>query len=309
VVLANGGAVRVDEWDGMAKAILECWLSGQPSGAAVVDLLVGRANPSGRLAETLPRRLEDCPSFLNFPGESGHVRYGEGIFVGYRGYDARQVDVSYPFGHGLSYTTFEYTDLAVTVTGSHDDGDLDIAVSCRVRNTGDRFGKEVVQVYLRDVESSVARPPQELKGFTKVALERGETATVTVRLGSRELSYWSVAIHDWVLEGGRFEILVGASSRDVRLRATICIEARATAAPLGPMSTLDEWRADPVGAAALEAALGGAGDGPGVPGGVPGDPELLRMIGSFPLGTLAAFPGVGLDRATLDWLLKQVPRP
>jgi beta-glucosidase len=307
VVLANGGAVRVDEWDRLAKAVLECWLSGQASGAAVADLLLGHAEPSGRLAETLPRRLEDCPSFLNFPGDSGHVRYGEGIFVGYRGFDARDLDVSYPFGHGLSYTTFDYTDLAIVVDGRHDDGDLNISVSCQVSNTGHRTGREVVQVYVHDVEASVARPPQELKGFTKVALGVGEVATLSWHLGSRDLSYWSVVVHDWVLEGGEFEIAVGASSRDLRLRATVCVDAASTGAPLGPMSTLHEWLADPSGSAALGAAMGHGGSGK--PKGVLGDPELLKMIGSFPISTLAAFPGIGLDHATLDALVTHVQRP
>src|SRR5205823_10812312 len=119
---------------------------------------LGEANPSGRLAETLPVRLQDNTSYLNFPGEDGHVRYGEGIFVGYRGYDALELPVSYPFGHGLSYTTFEYSDLTGSVTGRQEDGDLAVAVSCRITNTGDRQGKEVVQLYVGDREASVARP-------------------------------------------------------------------------------------------------------------------------------------------------------
>ena len=124
----------------------------------------GAANPCGRLAETLPLRLEDTPSYLNFPGEAGRVRYGEGVFVGYRGYDALDREVSYPFGHGLSYTSFEYADLQVAVSGRVEDGDLAVEVTCRVANTGPRRGKEVVQLYVGDVEASVARPPRELKG-------------------------------------------------------------------------------------------------------------------------------------------------
>ena len=129
VVLANGSAVRLSDWEQHAKAVLECWLSGQAAGGAVADLLLGAANPSGRLAETLPLRLEDTPSYLNFPGEAGHVRYGEGIFVGYRGYDALDRQVSYPFGHGLSYTSFDYADLTTNVTGRPQDGDLVVEVT------------------------------------------------------------------------------------------------------------------------------------------------------------------------------------
>ena len=174
VVLANGSAVRLSTWEHHARAVLECWLSGQAAGGAVADLLLGAANPSGRLAETLPLRLEDNPSYLNFPGEAGHVRYGEGVFVGYRGYDAVGREVSYPFGHGLSYTTFAYADLAVAVTGSAADGDLAITVTCTVTNTGDRAGKEIVQLYVGDPVASVARPARELKAFGKLRLEPGD---------------------------------------------------------------------------------------------------------------------------------------
>ena len=137
VVLSNGSAVRLSTWEHHAAAVLECWLAGQAGGGAAADLLLGAANPCGRLAETLPLRLEDTPSYLNFPGEAGHGRYGEGVFVGYRGYDALGRDVGYPFGHGLSYTSFAYADLETTVCGRAEDGDLGVEVACRVTNTGD----------------------------------------------------------------------------------------------------------------------------------------------------------------------------
>ncbi len=161
VVLANGSTVRLSSWEHHASAVLECWLAGQAAGGAAADLQVGAANPSGCLAETLPLRLEDNSSYVNFPGDSGHVRDGEGIFVGYRGYDATDTPVSYPFGHGLSYTTFDYSDLAVTVTGSHVTDDLRITVSCQVRNTVDRAGKEVVQLCL-----TTCRPVSPGRGET-----------------------------------------------------------------------------------------------------------------------------------------------
>ncbi|MDQ1376836.1 MAG: beta-glucosidase [Acidimicrobiaceae bacterium] len=329
VVLANGSAVRLAGWEHHAKALLECWLSGQAGGGATADLLFGRANPSGRLAESLPLRLEDTPSYLNFPGDSGQVRYGEGIFVGYRAYDALKQAVSYPFGHGLSYTTFEYGDVSVRVSGSHDEGDLEITVSCVVLNTGDRAGKEVVQLYVRDVEASVSRPVRELKRFTKVRLGAGQGTIVTFGLTSRDLSYWSVTRHDWVLEAGQYEIAVGASSRNLGSTATIDIAARPVREPLGPMSTLDEWLADPAGSVALRAAIGTVAPGavapgtvapgtvaPGTdavgtadagrPGGILGDDELLKVIGSFPVSTLAAFPGSGVDHEMLAALLDQL---
>ncbi len=291
VVLANGSAVRVADWEHHTKGLLECWLSGQAAGGAVADLLLGAANPSGRLAETLPIRLEDTPSFLNFPGDSGHVRYGEGIFVGYRGHDVLGQPVSYPFGHGMSYTSFAYADLAVEVTGSHSDGDLTVSVTCRITNTGDRHGQEVVQVYVRDVEASVARPVRELKAFTKVSLRPGQARPVTMTLDSRALCYWSVVAHAWVLEAGQFEIAVGASSRDLRLSTTIDIVAAPITGPLGPMSTIEEWLADPRGSVALRRAWKIQDD------------ERIKMIGNFPISTLAAFPDFGLDAATLDSLI------
>jgi beta-glucosidase len=306
VVLANGSALRVADWEHHAKAVLECWLSGQASGGAAGDLLFGVANPSGRLAETLPLRLEDNSAHLNFPGDSGHVRYGEGIFVGYRGYDACRHAVSYPFGHGLSYTTFDYTDLAVAVEGSHAAGDLKILLSCTVTNTGSRAGKEVVQLYVRDVEATVARPVRELKAFTKVSLDPGEARSITFELGSRDLSYWSVTTHGWALEAGKFEIAVAASSRDLRLTATVDIPAPRIGEPLGPMSTLQEWLADPDGSVAVCNAFGT--DETGKPRGIIGDEELLKVIGNFPMSSLAAFPGIGLDNPTLNALIEQIRR-
>jgi beta-glucosidase len=306
VVLANGSAVRLSDWEHHAQAVLECWLSGQAAGAAAADLLIGAANPSGRLAETLPLRLEDNPSYLNFPGEHGHVRYGEGVFVGYRGYDALGLPVSYPFGHGLSYTSFDYADLTATVTGIAEDDTLTVAVTCMVTNTGKRPGKEVVQLYVTDPESSARRPPRELKGFTKTTtLAPGESQTVTFHLHSRDLSYWSVRQHRWVLEGGPFRLSVGASSRDLRLTTTIEVSAPPLPVQLDSMATLEEWLAHPVGSGLLREAIGV--DEHGHPRGILGDEELIRVIGNFPIIRLAAFPGLGIDHTTVDHLLGRLP--
>src|SRR3954447_7016093 len=182
VVLQNGSAVQLSTWADSAPAILEAWLSGQAGGGAIADLLLGAAVPSGKLTETLPLRLEDNPSYLAFPGEAGHVRYGEGVFVGYRGFDARSQSVDYPFGHGLSYTTFDYGDLKVAVSGSAAAGDLAVTVTCTVTNTGAVAGKEIVQAYRAAPIAAVSRPVRELKGFAKVSLEPGASETVTVRL-------------------------------------------------------------------------------------------------------------------------------
>ncbi|MGH3506431.1 MAG: glycoside hydrolase family 3 C-terminal domain-containing protein [Nocardioidaceae bacterium] len=303
VVLANGSVVQVSGWQDQAGAILECWLSGQAAGGAVVDLLLGRANPCGRLAETIPVRLEDSPSYLNFPGDPGHVRYGEGLFVGYRGYDALDLPVSYPFGHGLSYTTFDYRDLVVDVTGRHQDGDLAITVRCTVTNTGERAGAEVVQLYVSDPVSSVTRPRRELKGAVRLHLAPGESGTATFALSSPDLSFWSESA-GWVLEPGDFELAVGASSRDIRLSATTYVEAPPTAPPLSKMSTLSEWLEDYGGAAALAATLGT--DAGGRLKGPLGDEELLEMLGSFPISTLATFPNTGIDHGDLTRILDRL---
>ncbi|MET0741381.1 MAG: glycoside hydrolase family 3 C-terminal domain-containing protein [Candidatus Nanopelagicales bacterium] len=304
VVLANGSAVRVADWKDRTSAILECWLSGQAAGGAAADLLLGIAAPSGRLAETLPLRLEDSSSFLNFPGDSGHVRYGEGIFVGYRGYDAAGQEVSYPFGHGLTYTTFDYADLAVDLAGSYTGGDLSVSATVRVTNTGSLAGKEVVQLYVRALESSVARPVRELMAFAKVSLEPGESRTVPLMLDGSAFAYWSVVAHDWVVESGRFEIAVGRSSRDLPLRREVVIVGSDLRVPITADSTLEEWLADPTAAAALRAAFGTNPDGS--PAGLLADEDLLTVIGNFPLSRLAAFPGMGIDRATIDVLLKEL---
>jgi len=303
VVLANGSAVEVSAWEHDAKAVLECWLAGQAAGGAIADLLLGKASPSGRLAETLPLRLQDNPSYLNFPGEAGHVRYGEGIFVGYRGYDAVDRQVSYPFGHGLSYTEFGYTALAVRADGSAADGTLSVAVTCTVTNTGERAGKEVVQLYVRDPQAAVARPVRELKRFSKISLEPGQAREVTFWLEARDLSYWSPSHHRWVLEAGSFEFAVGASSRDLRRTATIDVAAPPLPVRLDAMATVQEWLADPAGSAALRQAVGTDADGR--PRGILGDDDLIKIIGNFPISSLAAFPGRGLDHATITSLIQQ----
>ena len=289
VVLANGSAVVMAGWEVHARAVLECWLSGQAGGGAVADLLLGAANPSGRLAETIPLRLEDTPSYLNFPGEDGQVRYGEGLFVGYRFYDATRREVGFPFGHGLSYTTFGYSDLAVTVLG---DG---LAVEVTVANTGAVAGKEVVQVYVADPSCAVARPPRELKAFAKVSLEPGAAQRVSLRLTWRDLSYWSPRHGRWVLECGLFDIAVGASSRDLRLTASLEVDAAPLVPPLTRTSTLAEWLAQPAAAALLRES--GAG------GGILDDAELLKVIGSLPMSRLAMFPGMGIGAQDLDELV------
>ena len=303
-VLFNGGAVRTSTWDHAASAVLECWLAGQATGSAVTDVLTGAVNPSGRLAETIPLRLADCPAYLNFPGEEGHVRYGEGVFAGYRGYDALDRQVAYPFGHGLSYCTFSYRGLRISQAGSADAGDLAVTVRCTIANTGGRAGAEVAQAYVSDPAAAVPRPPRELKAFAKISLEPGAEREVTFTLTARDLSYWSAIHRRWVLEPGEFRIGVGASSRDIRLSAAITVEATPPALPLSGTSTLAEWLADPAGGQVLRDALGTRADGR--PGGILGSEELLAIIGNMPLATLAGFPGLGVTPDMIGMLVAAV---
>lgn len=279
VVLANGSVVSVAGWRRYAPAILETWLGGQGGGHAVAEILAGRRSPEGRLAETIPLRLSDTPAFGNFPGEFGHVRYGEGVLVGYRWYDARDVAVAYPFGHGLTYTTFAYDEVAAAVSGTGDDVAVDVSV--RVTNTGTVAAAEVVQVYVRDPEASVLRPPRELKGFRKVRLAPGESATVTVTLGARDLAYWHPTARRWIVEGGTFVVEVGSSSRDIRGTASVEVAGESAALPLDAMSTVAEWLAHPVGGPLLRDAMAAAG--------VPEtQEEMLRQI---PLEVALSFAG------------------
>jgi len=284
VVLSNGSAVTLSEWQHHAPAVIEAWLSGQAGGAGIVDLLTGVTSPSGRLAETLPVRLEDVPAFGAFPGELSTVRYGEGIFVGYRHYDLRDAPVAYPFGFGLTYTTFTIDDVEAVAKGSG--ADAQVTVTATVTNTGHRKGAEVVQVYIGDPESMVARPVRELKGFARVALEPGESRTVTLELDSRALAYWHPTLGRWTVEGGTFTVEVGTSSRDIVAIVSIEVAGEDVSNPLSELSTMGELRANPATSADAERLCVGL------------DSTMLSMVDDFPLVVLSDFgmiPGFGRD--------------
>lgn len=222
VVLHNGSPVEMP-WIDKVKGIIEAYLGGQAVGGAVCDILFGKVNPSAKLPETFPLRLEDNPSYLSYIGEGDMVEYREGIFVGYRYYDKKKMDVLFPFGYGLSYTTFEYSNLTVDKEQMKDTDTLRVTVD--VTNTGSVTGKEVVQLYVADKESTVIRPVKELRDFAKVELAPGETKTVTFTLDKRAFAYYSVKIHDWHVETGEFDILIGKSSRDIVLSKTVTVES------------------------------------------------------------------------------------
>lgn len=219
VVLYNGSPVEMP-WIDSVSAVLEGYLCGQASGGATADILFGDVNPSGKLAETFPKKLNDNPSYLNFPGERpDYVEYREGVFVGYRYYEKKEIAPLFPFGHGLSYTTFEYRGIKTDKTEITDGDTLTVQVT--VANTGKMAGKETVELYVRDVESSVMRPYKELRGFEKVELEPGEEKTVSFTLSKRDFAYYDVERHGFEAESGAFEILAGGSSADTPLCQTV----------------------------------------------------------------------------------------
>jgi beta-glucosidase len=222
-VVLNTGAPIEMPWLEQVAGLVQAHFPGLEGGEAVTRVLTGQVNPSGKLTASYPKRLEDTPSFTNLSYEGAReVRYGEGLFVGYRYYDKAGIEPLFPFGFGLSYTTFEYGSLQAPAEVQPGQ---DFEVTVDVTNTGSAAGKEVVQLYIRDVESSLARPYKELKGFQKLDLQPGETGKARFTLNPRALSFYDVLKKDWVAEPGEFEVLVGASSADIRARATFKLAA------------------------------------------------------------------------------------
>jgi len=298
VVLSNGAVVRTTPWETGVPAIVEGWLLGQAGGSATADVLFGRVNPSGRLAETIPHRLADHPSYLDYPGTDGHATYGEGGYVGYRGFDAREQEVAYAFGFGLSYTTFDYGQASAVVTAD------DIEIRIPVTNTGERDGHEVVQVYVSVPGSRVRRAPRELKAFASVAIAAGQTADVVLSVARDDLAYWDTRLRRWVVEGGEYHCAVGASSRDLRSTVVVHVSGDDTRVPLTQESTLAEWFADPRGARVLGQVFAEAtANGGGHMTGVLADPAIMTFLGAVPLARLTSFPGSPLTSEGLTKLV------
>ena len=285
-MLSNVGVVSLEPWHDDVPAIVEGWLLGQAGGSALADILVGVAEPSGRLTETIPLRLADTPSFLNFPGEANVVRYGEGVFVGYRHYETIDRPVRYPFGFGLTYTTFAIGEPVATRTG----------VRVRVTNTGTRAGSEVVQVYVAPAPSAVARPVRELRGFAKVRLEPGESSEVEIALDDRAFAHWDVLRHEWRVPGGEYRIEVGRNAHDIV--GSVVVRRRGPAPErLTLESTVGELLDHPVTGPILARAVRGAGDSSAMDG------NLFDMVSSVPIRRLMRFPGVGDSMRRLPLLL------
>ncbi len=317
VVLNNGAPVAMDSWiDGVA-AVLEGWMMGQAGGVAIADVLFGKINPCGKLAETFPIKLADTPAYINWPGGAGAVRYGEGMFIGYRYYDAKQVPVLFPFGYGLSYTTFAYSNPKGSKQTFKDMEGVTITVD--VTNTGSVAGKEIVQVYVHDQKSKLVRPEKELKGFVKVELQPGETKSISIPLDFRAFAYYHPSYKQWITEDGDFDLLIAASAADIRQTLTVTLESTLSLpCILDKHSTIREWMDDPKGKivftsffedvmAKSRAAFGIGDEDPG--NGSSMGMDMMDMIGDMPLVSVLMFQQGALNKPAeeiVDGLLMQV---
>ncbi|OCT12919.1 glycosyl hydrolase [Paenibacillus pectinilyticus] len=309
VVLLNGSPVEMP-WIGKVKSILEAYLGGQAVGGAIADVLFGVANPSGKLAETFPMKLSDNPSFLFFPGEGNRVEYREGIFVGYRYYDTKEIKPLFPFGYGLSYTTFAYENLTIDSTEIKDTDSVNVQVT--VQNTGTRAGKEVVQLYVRDVESTVIRPSKELKGFAKIELQPGEKKTVNFTLDKRAFAYYNTQLKDWHVETGDFDIMIGRSSEDIVLTSTLQVQSTVTVKMVCDRNAmLSDLLSDPQRAPIVQGLLQQFQEGVGVSmtelQSTEGMGEMFaEMMKYMPLRSLVAFSQGAFTDEMLDGLVYQL---
>ena len=303
VVLHNGSPVEMP-WIGKVKAVLEAYLGGQAVGGAVVNVLYGNANPSGHLAETFPLRLQDTPCYLNYGGEHDKSVYSEGVFVGYRYYASKDMEVLFPFGHGLSYTTFAYSNLSVGKEKMTESETLTVTVD--VTNTGEIAGKEVAQLYVAPKGGTIIRPVRELKAFEKINLAPGETKKVQFTLDRRAFVYWSTQIHDWHVENGEYKIQIGRNAQDIVLSHSVTVESEVHIPKVFDFnSTMGEILADPKGKAVLEqamASMAGAeeaqemGEQAQGDGGAINSEMMAAMMEGMPLRQLISFvPGVTKD--------------
>ncbi|MFI7639771.1 glycoside hydrolase family 3 C-terminal domain-containing protein [Nonomuraea sp. NPDC049400] len=298
VVLSNGGVVSLEGWHDEVDAILEGWLLGQAAGGALADLLFGAVSPSGRLAETIPLRLQDTPSYLNFPGEQDIVRYGEGVMVGYRYHESADQPVRYPFGHGLTYTTFAVSDLTVEVTG-----DDTARASVRVTNTGERHGKHVVQLYIATQAGPVRRPVRELRAFTKVALEPGQATIVTFDLDTRAFAYWDIAESRWLVAPGEYTIQIGENASQVVAEETVKLAGEVILRQLSLDSSVGEWFAHPVVGPVLMGHIA-ATMTPEQRAQAAEHADMLRMIESLPMYQFISPLGVQIPAETVQEMIE-----
>ncbi|MDG4666156.1 glycoside hydrolase family 3 C-terminal domain-containing protein [Mycobacterium sp. 236(2023)] len=289
VVLSNGGVVSLEPWHDDVDSILEGFLLGQAGGSALADLLFGVANPSGRLAEAIPVRLADTASYVNFPGEQGHVRYGEGVMVGYRWHETVGLPARYPFGHGLSYSTFDVDALRVEVTGADT-----VRASVTVANTGGRAGRHVVQVYVSTSAGPVRRPRRELRAFAKLHFEYGEKQTATIELDRQAFAYWDVQRNGWVVAPGEYTVQVCENAATVTVEETVTLHGDHLVDALTMESTVEQWFSHPVVGPALLAEFAPGADASEQA------PDMLRMVGSMPMRTVVGMLGDAAPVAKLE---------
>jgi beta-glucosidase len=306
VVLSNGAPVEMP-WLHKVKGLLEGYLGGQALGGAIADLLFGHESPSGKLAETFPKALRHNPSYLNFPGEGDKVEYKEGLFVGYRYYDAKEIEPLFPFGFGLSYTSFDYSSIKIDKEEMDDTETVQISVT--VKNTGEVAGKDIVQLYVRDVESSVIRPEKELKGFEKVELQPGEEKEVTFILDKRAFAYYNVDLKDWHVESGVFEIFIGKSSVEMPLKGSIRVNSTVSVKKfIHRNTTMGDVLKDPVRSTILKEALAKL-EGVG-PFAMAEDADAAEMFQAFmkflPLRALATFTPEVFSEDMLNALIERL---
>ncbi|MCA0994963.1 glycoside hydrolase family 3 C-terminal domain-containing protein [Alloyangia pacifica] len=302
VAMCNGAAVTTAGWRDDVQAIVEFWLTGQAHGEAITDVLTGAVNPGGRLSETIPKKLADTPSYLDFPGDHEIARHGERTFVGYRWYDAREIEVDHPFGHGLSYTSFAYEDLTVEVMPLEDDTAFRLSVS--VRNTGPRSGSEVVQLYVT-TPAGFLTPERELRGWAKVDLVPGEVQRVEIVVTRRRLAHWHEAANDWVFAGGQLTLHVGASSRDIRLTSAVTVPGHPLRLVLGKYSSLGQWLDHDIMGPRLGGLIAERGGFRGRIADLMDDPAGREGVCDCPLASLSEFPGVPLVPEDLDALCEE----
>lgn len=291
VILSNGGVVSLEGWHDDVDAILEAFLLGQGGGHAIANILFGLTNPSGHLAESIPLRLNDHPSSLNFPGERGHVRYGEGVMVGYRYFSTFDSPVRYPFGHGLTYTAFTSSAPRVQITASEE-----VTVGLEVTNTGDSAGKHVVQVYVSTEAGPVRRPARELRGFEKVYLEPGETTTVSIDLPRRAFAYWDIQYSRWVVAPGEYRIQVCQDAATVLHEEQIMLVGDKIITELTMETPLGDWFEHPQVGAQVNDALGFTG--------VEISPEHLAMMSSMTMTQFINISGAPVPAETLARLMR-----
>lgn len=293
VVLHNGSPVEMP-WVNDVKGILESYLAGESVGTAQIDLLFGKANPCGKLAETFPVKTSDNPTFLNFPGNGHDVNYAEGIYIGYRYYDKKEMKVQFPFGHGLSYTTFEYSDLKLSSKNILDTDKLEVSV--KITNTGKVSGKEIVQLYVSELTGTHEdRPVKELKAFTKVQLNPKESKVVTMTLDKRSFAFWNTEIGDWYAPTGEYLISAGASCNDIRLKAKVNVTSTAKGVfKINENTVLEEMLEHPVAAKCAEPLVKSfmdemLGDRSESEKESVSDEMMLAMLRSMPLRALRSF--------------------